>query len=255
LQDALNQFINGRKWTDATFATNEKIEGTMLITINSVKENTYGADIQITASRPAYNSSYMSPLCNIMDNEFEFDYITGQNLDFSENNIDNNLTATIAFYAYIILGLDFDSFALSGGKAFFERAMSIATSAQSLPSNKGWATFGGDRNRYALALSLTDDSSASVFHTMWYNYHRKGLDEMAANPTRGRTEIENTVPDLQKIYQSRPYSPLLFFYGDTKLYELVSVYTKASAEERQTAYNLLRSIYPTKDNIVGQLKN
>ncbi|HCO66704.1 MAG TPA: DUF4835 domain-containing protein, partial [Dysgonomonas sp.] len=208
LQDNLSQMVNGRKWTDLTFQQNEKIDCSMLITINSEEQDVYNAEIQITVNRPVYNSSYTTPLFNYRDTEFEFNYIAGQNLEFSENNVDNNLTAVIAYYVYIILGLDFDSFSLNGGKPYFEKAMSIANSAQSLNSTKGWNPFGNDRNRYALALAFTEESSA-VFHPMWYNYHRKGLDEMVANPTRGRVEIEKTIPDLQKIRQSRPASPIL----------------------------------------------
>lgn len=252
LQDILTQFVNGRKWTDATFMTNEKLDCSMLITINSVEQDLYNAEIQIIVNRPVYNSSYTSPLFNYKDTEFEFNYVLGQIVEFSENNIDNNLSATIAYYVYIILGLDFDSFSLNGGKTYFEKAMSIATSAQTL-SNKGWTPFGSDRNRYALALALTEESSA-VFHPMWYNYHRKGLDEMVANPTRGRVEVEKTIPDLQKIYQSRPASPLLSFWSDTKLDEVINIYTKATKEEKEQAAKILESLFPTKRHIIANMK-
>lgn len=253
LQDVMNQFVNGRKWTDTQFSINERIECSMLITINEIpEENSYKAEIQVTSSRPVYNSSYTTPLFNFRDSEFEFFYLRGQNLEFSENNIDSNLTAVIAYYVYTILGLDFDSFSLNGGKSYFEKAMAIATNAQSL-NTKGWAPFGGDRNRYALALSLTDEST-SIFHSMWYNYHRKGLDEMANNASRGRVEIENTLPDLQTIYKARPLSPILSFFGDTKLEELVSIYTKATPEEKQNAFKLLSGIYPAKKHIIENIK-
>ena len=252
LQDVLTQFVNGRKWTDATFLANEKLDCSMLITITSVEQDVYNGEIQVIASRPVFNSSYTTPLFNYKDTEFEFNYILGQNLDFSENNVDNNLSATIAYYVYIILGLDFDSFSLNGGKPYFEKAMSIATTSQTL-SNKGWTPFGNDKNRYALALALTEESS-SVFHPMWYNYHRKGLDEMVANSTRGRVEIEMTIPDLQKIYQARPASPLLSFWSDTKLDEVISVYTKATSEEKEQAAKILESLFPTKRHIINNIK-
>lgn len=253
LQDNLSQMVNGRKWTDLTFQPNEKIDCSMLITINSEEQDVYNAEIQITVNRPVYNSSYTTPLFNYRDTEFEFNYIAGQNLEFSENNVDNNLTAVIAYYVYIILGLDFDSFSLNGGKPFFEKAMSIANSAQSLSSTKGWNPFGNDHNRYALALAFTEESS-SVFHPMWYNYHRKGLDEMVANPTRGRVEIEKTIPDLQKIRQSRPASPLLSFWSDTKLDEVINIYTKASREEKQQTAQILETLFPTKRHIISNIR-
>jgi len=252
IEDALNQLVNNRKWTDEVFLQNERISSTMLITILSSTDNSYTADIQITSTRPVYNSSYTSPTFNFRDNEFDFNYIPGQNIEFSENNIDNNLTAVISYYVYIILGMDFDSFSLNGGKPYFEKAMYIATSAQSL-SEKGWAPFGNDRNRYSLALSLTDDTS-SIFHSMWYNYHRKGLDEMVANPTRGRTEIENTLPDLQKIKQTRPSSPIVVFWGDTKLEEVINIYTKANNEEKQNGIKMLESLYPSRRNAIERIK-
>lgn len=253
LQDNLSQMVNGRKWTDLTFQPNEKIDCSMLITINSEEQDVYNAEIQITVNRPVYNSSYTTPLFNYRDTEFEFNYIAGQNLEFSENNVDNNLTAVIAYYVYIILGLDFDSFSLNGGKPFFEKAMSIANSAQSLSSTKGWNPFGNDHNRYALALAFTEESS-SVFHPMWYNYHRKGLDEMVANPTRGRVEIEKTIPDLQKIRQSRPASPLLSFWSDTKLDEVINIYTKATREEKQQTAQILETLFPTKRHIISNIR-
>jgi len=252
LQDILSQFVNGRKWTDATFNINERIESSMLITIIEEGENSFKAEIQVTSTRPVYNSSYNTPLFNFKDIEFEFDYIPGQSVEFAENNIDNNLTATIAYYVYIILGLDFDSYSLHGGKTYFERALNIVNVAQAL-NTKGWAAFGGDRNRYALATAFTDEST-SVFHTLWYNYHRKGLDEMAANATRGRTEIEKILPQLQQIYQARPASPLLFFFGDTKLDELINVYSKATREEKNDAIKILENIYPSRRHIIENLK-
>jgi len=254
LQDVLTQFVNGRKWTSTSFQTSEKIECSMLITISERSNDSYKADIQVMSNRPVYNSSYTTPLFNFKDGYFEFDYIIGQNIEFTENMVDNNLSATIAFYVYIILGLDFDSFSLNGGKTYFERAMSIATSSQGF-SGRGWTPFGEDRNRYSLALSLTEESTASPFHNLWYNYHRRGLDEMAANASRGRTTIENSLPELQKIYQARPASPIITFFGDTKLDEVINIYTKASSEERQSAYKLFQIIYPTRGYLIDNLKN
>ena len=130
--------------------------------------------------------------------------------------------------------------------------MQIVNNAQSL-NTKGWAPFGGDRNRYAMALALTEESS-SVFHSMWYNYHRKGLDEMAANPSRGRAGVIATIPDLQTIYKARPSSAILSFYGDTKLDELVNIYSEATSEEKNEAYKILQPIFPTKRYIIDKIK-
>lgn len=252
MEESLNKLVNDRKWTDATFATNELIEGSILITINEVQENTYKGDVQIIVNRPVYSATYNTPLLNYRDTEFEFSYLLGENLEYIENNINSNLVATVAYYVYIILGLDFDSYALNGGKPYYEKAMQIVNNAQSL-NTKGWAPFGGDRNRYAMVMALTEESS-SVFHSMWYNYHRKGLDEMAANPSRGRAGVIATVPDLQTIYKARPASAILSFYGDTKLDELINIYSEATSEEKSEAYKILQPIFPTKRYVIDKIK-
>lgn len=252
IEESVGHLINNRKWTDATFAANELIEGSILITINTVQDNSYTGEIQIIVNRPVYNSTYNTPLFNFRDTEFEFSYLLGENLEYIENNVNSNLVATIAYYVYIVLGLDFDSYALNGGKPYFEKAMQIVNTAQSL-SSKGWAPFSGDRNRYAMALALTEESS-SIFHSMWFNYHRKGLDEMAANPARGRAGVIATVPDLQTIYKARPSSAILSFYGDTKLDELINIYSEATSEEKTEAYKILQPIFPTKRYILDKIK-
>ncbi len=251
LEESINHLVNNRKWTDATFAVNEQIEGSILITITSVQDNVYTGEIQIITSRPVYNATYTTPLFNYKDADFVFNYLVGENLEYIENDVNNNLVATLAYYAYIVLGLDFDSFSLNGGKPYFDKAMQIVNTAQSLNA-KGWAPFQGDRNRYALALALSDESS-STFHNMWYNYHRKGLDDMAANPARGRAGIIATIPDLQTINKVRP-SSIVLFYGDTKLEELVNIYSEATAEERADGYKVLQSIFPTKRYIIDKIK-
>lgn len=254
LQEALIQLFNTRKWTDTKFNTNELIQGTILITLKQFNpdDNVYKGEIQISSSRPVYNSTYITPMFNFRDTELEFSYIRGESLEFSENNLTNNLVATVAFYTYIILGFDFDSYSQNGGKPYFEKAMSIAHSSQSL-SSIGWATFGSDRNRYALALALTEESS-SAFHSLWYNYHRKGLDEMADNPVRGRIGVVKSVSDLQTIYKARPSSVLLSFWGDTKLTEMLDIYAEANSEEKVEAYKILTDIYPTRKYLLGKLK-
>lgn len=254
LQESLNQLVNNRKWTNLRFKENELIQGSMLLTLKEFNpdDNTYKGEIQLTSTRPVYNSSYTTPIFNFRDTNLEFTYTKGQNLDFSENNISDNLTATVAFYVYILLGLDFDSFSLNGGKSFFEKAMLIANGAQSL-SGSGWAVFGNDRNRYALALSFTEESS-STFHDFWYNYHRKGLDEMANNPQRGRLGIIEVVPNLEKLREARPSSVLFSVFGDTKLNELISIYTQANTEEKEDAYKILTNIYPTRKSFLGKIK-
>ncbi len=232
LENTLKTLLNEQRWTDATFARNERIDCTISITINeAIGDDSFKGEIQIVSRRPVYNSSYITTLMNFRDTQFEFNYTSGQSIDFNAMNITDNLTATLAFYAYIIIGLDFDSFSINGGRTYFDKAMSIANSAQSL-NTKGWEPFSGKGNRYDLAVALTEERS-KAFHSMWYNYHRMGLDEMAANSTRGRIRIIETINDLQNLYSSRPSSILLTLYGETKVNELARICSDAKVEEKQ----------------------
>lgn len=252
MQESLNQMIISKKWTDASFQPNELITGSILITLKQASEDTFKGEIQVSTNRPVFNSSYNTPLFNFRDTEFEFTYLRGESLEFIENNISNNLVATVAYYVYVILGFDFDSFGLNEGKPYFEKALNIATSSQSL-NTPGWEPFGSDRNRYALALALTEESS-SAFHTLLYNYHRKGLDEMADNTIRGRVGVVSSVADLASVYQARPASVLLTIFADAKLTEFLEVYDQATREEKDEAYKTLERIYPTRKYLLERLK-
>lgn len=245
LENSLMQMLNERQWTDAVFKPHERIDCTFTITLSSVSDNTlYNGEIQLTSSRPVFNSAFVTPMFAFRDADLDFNYAPGENIEFNESNISNNLVAIIAFYTYTIIGLDFDSFALNGGKPYFEKAMAIVNASQSL-SKKGWAAFDSDKNRYALALALTEESSNS-FHTLWYNYHRLGLDEMSTNVLRGRDRIIASISNIETLRASRPSSPLLLLFGDTKLSELGDIYAEASSEEKKAAYDLLQKIYPSK---------
>lgn len=252
LQDNITQFLNDNKWTDATFRPNERIDCTFTLTVNSVDGASITGDLQITSRRPTYNSSYITPIFNFKDVDISFDY-NRETLEFNETNLTSNLVAIMSFYSYIIIGLDFDTFSLNGGRPYFEKAMSIANAAQSFSNVKGWRAFDSDRNRYALALGLTEESSKN-FHDLWYGYHRLGLDEMPANADRGRTKLIESLSNLDELYKARPSSVLVSFFGDTKLDELVNIFTKATSEEKQATHKMLQKIYPTKSSTVEKIK-
>ena len=254
LQDALNDFVNNKKWTDATFAMNERIDCSMTLIINEmVSDNSFKGEIQVQARRPVYNSSYTTTLLNYRDTELSFDYTEFEPLEYTENTLNSNLIATVVFYIYTILGLDFDSFSPKGGTAFFEQAMQIVSLAQAQPTWTGWKAFENDRNRHALATALTDNTS-ELFRDMWYNYHRKGLDEMAANPDRGRTTIISALPALQEVKKARPTSVLLQMFADAKLDEIIAIYSKAITQERQEGYKMLFEIYPAQSTRLEELQ-
>lgn len=254
LEKALTEFINNRKWTDATFAINERIDCTFNIIINEMpSDNSFKSEIQIQARRPVYNSSYTTTLLNFRDTQLDFDYTEYEPLEYTENTLNSNLMATIVFYIYTIIGLDFDSFAPKGGEPFIQQAQQIVSLAQAQASWNGWKAFDSDRNRHAIATALTENT-ADTFRDMWYNYHRKGLDEMAANPDRGRTTIISLLPALEELKKTRPTSVLLQMFADAKLDEVVAIYSKATTTEKQEGYKMLSNLYPAMTTRLEPLK-
>lgn len=253
LQEALTEFVNNRHWTDATFSVNERIDCSMTIIVNSQTDNSFSAEIQIQSRRPVYNSSYTTTLLNRRDTEFDFEYVQFEQLEYTENSLSSNLTATIVYYIYIILGLDFDSFSPLGGKTYYDKAQRIVNMAQSQSSWNGWRAFEKDNNRHGLITALTDNTSYT-FRNLWYTYHRKGLDEMAGNSDRGRMTIIEALPALKEVKKVRPTSVILQVFSDAKLNEIVSIYSKATTQEKQEGYKLLFDLYPTETTRLESLQ-
>lgn len=253
LQNTLMEFINNKRWTDATFSVNEKIDCTFTLIINERDGDNFKSEIQIQARRPVYNSSYITSTLNFRDTQLDFDYVEFSPLEYSENTLETNLTATIVYYIYLILGFDFDSFSLKGGNPFFQQAMNIVNLAQSNPGWNGWKAFDNNRNRHAVITAITENNGEAM-RELWYTYHRKGLDEMAANPDRGRTNILQALPVLEQYKSSRPVSVLLQMFADTKLDEIISIYSKANTQEKQAGHTMLSAIYPTQGDRLDALK-
>ena len=254
MQRALNQFINGTQWSTATFAPNERIDCTFSLTImEQPAETSFKAELFIQARRPVYNSTYLTSILNYRDTKIEFEYTENAPLEIVQTSIDNNLTAAIAFYCNLILALDFDSFSPQGGSIFYRQALSIAMQAQSNTGWSGWSAFDDRKSRSSIINAYTDES-VKPFREMWYTYHRKSLDEMAANPDRGRTTLLNALPVLKDIRNVRNSEILLQMFADCKLDEIVSVASKANAEEKKSAYDLLRNVFPASTTQLDPLK-
>ena len=253
LQTALNAFINNKKWTNATFSMNERIDCSFTIILSEVTDNAFRGEIQVQARRPVYNSSYTTTLFNFRDTQFDFEYTEFEPLEYAENVLTGNLTATIVFYVYTILGLDFDSFSPKGGTPFFQQAQQIVTLAQAQMGWTGWRAFDNDRNRHALITALTENNG-DTFRQFWYDYHRRGLDEMAANADRGRTNIITALPALTKLKSARPTSILLQLFSDAKLDELIGIYSKATSQEKQEGFKELSNLYPAAGNRLEAIK-
>lgn len=253
LQEALNTYMNETKFSNATFAPNEKIECRLFLTVGEYNDDRIKGDLQIQLSRPVYNSSYTTTLFNFKDSKIEFNYREGDPLVYNENNAENNLTAILDYYAYLILALDFDSFSPNGGQPFYDKAASIVQQMQS-SGEVGWRTFEDTKNRAAVLGSYTDANTSGI-RSLLYNYHRKGLDEMVTSPDKGRAMITESLGELKTIYSNAPMSVALSIFRDSKLDELVNVYSKAPQAERQSVYDLLQPIYPTESNRLEKIRN
>ncbi|MEO5892896.1 MAG: DUF4835 family protein [Ferruginibacter sp.] len=245
LQNALNTFLNNRKWTGETFQSNEKVICNFLLNIaEGSTDNVYKASLTIQAARPVYNSSYDSPLVNFIDDAVVFRYVEFQPVEFNENRVSgsdplvSNLTALLAYYVNIILGMNFDSFALKGGETYFQKAQNIVSNAPDSRDITGWRNFDGQRNRYWLADNLTN-SKYAILHDAIYSYYRLGLDNMYDNETEARTAIMNTLNFLNNINTDNPNTMGVQFFFQGKARELIGVFKKTAPDEKSRAADLL----------------
>lgn len=253
LQQSITDYLNETKWTNTVFSPNEKIECRFFLTVTEYTGDRIKGDLQVQLSRPVYNSSYSTTLFNFKDTKIEFDYREGEPLVFSENLWTNNLLGILDYYAYLFLALDFDSFSLKGGEPYFEKMATIVQQAQS-SGEIGWRTFEDTRNRSAV-LSAFTDASTSGLRDLYYQYHRKGLDEMVTSPDKGRATITESLENIKNIYDRSPMSVGLAIFRDAKLDELVNLYSKAPQSERDDVYELLQPIYPTDREQLEKIKN
>ncbi len=243
LQREITEYFNDNKWTDAQFSQTERIECRFFITIKEYADEKVKGDIQVQLSRPVYNSSYTTTLLNSKDTKVEFDFKEGDMLIRNDNNWDSNLTGLLDFYAYLFLALDFDSFSPRGGQPYLDKAAAVVQMAQS-SGEVGWQAFEDTKNRSAVLSSLTDNNTGMI-RDMSYAYHRKGLDEMATSPDKGRETITESLKAIGKVYQNSPMSVALSMFRDAKMDELVNIYSKAPQSEREEVFELLSPIFPT----------
>lgn len=249
LQQTLQQFVNNRQWTHLQFQKNERIICNFNITVTKYDrdQNLSTCKALIQANRPVFNSAYTSTLYNNVDDNFTFRFAEYDQLEFNEQQIDNQLTALFAYYAYLIIGIDLDSFAPKGGEDILQRCMNLTNNAQNL-DYPGWKAFSDDRNRYAI-ISDYLDGALEPFRQLQYDYYRKGLDEMANNAERGRTEITAALETgLKKAKENRPLSLLPQIWTDFKKDELANIYRgKGTQKEKESIYELLFSINPSQN--------
>ena len=257
LQSTLEQFVNERQWTDLQFQKNERIQCNLNITVTKYvrEEKKFECSAMIQANRPVYNSAYTTTLYNNKDNDFHFEFSEFDQLNFNEEMVvDNQLTALIAYYAYLIIGINLDSFAPLGGSDILQRCMHLVNNAQSLGFS-GWKSFEDSRNRFAIINDYLDEAM-KPFRQMQYDYYRKGLDEMANNTERGRTEISATLQEnLKKAHADKPLSLLPQIWLDFKKEELANIYKgKGTQKEKESLYELLMSINASQANVWDKVK-
>lgn len=257
LQIALNNFLNARKWTKESFQPNERIVCNFLLNIISGENNLFQSSLTVQAARPVYNSSYETPLINYIDENVSFRYVEYQPLEFNETRVSgtdpvaSNLTAILAYYVNIIVGLDFNSFSLRGGDAYFQKAQNIVNNAPDGRDIVGWRAFDGQRNRYWLMENLTNSRYALV-HDAMYSYYRLGMDNMYDNETEARNAIMNTLNLLNNVNNEAPNSMIIQFFFLGKSNELVRLFRKAPADERSRALEILTKLDVSNANSYKQ---
>jgi len=256
LQKTLNDLMNNQKFTDMTFAENERIECTFGIIVNQYQDNLFSCEMQVQARRPVWGSSYSTTILNFRDPSVNFTYFEFDPLMIS-TNFENNLTAIMAYYAYIIIGLDMDSYQKFGGSSAFSMAEQIVNISQSRSGTEGngWLAFDkGDSKRYEMINNLLDERFRR-FREYFYNYHRLGLDNMTTNASNARAKIAEGLPVLKEISKLQPQAQAIVTFIDSKADELVNIFAKHGTEkEKESAYQILIDLNPTNSNLYNQIK-
>ncbi|MGB0887485.1 MAG: DUF4835 family protein [Vicingaceae bacterium] len=243
MQKSIFEFVNSQKWTNNVYKSNERIECTIMINVTEQKStNEFSGTIQIQARRPVFNTSFYTPTFNHIDKEFDFRFNEFDPLEYTDNTFTSNLTSVIAFYANIIIGLDYDSFAEKGGTKYFKKARTIVANAQGAQQS-GWKAFENDRNRYWLAENLNHNDYKEL-RVCFYQYHRLGFDAMAKNVETGRATVLKALKMLEPVYTRKPGNFQLQIFFNAKSKEIVELFSKGLVKEKNEVANLLNKIDP-----------
>ena len=255
LQQTLEQFVNERQWTNLQFQENERIQCSFNITVTKydASENKFTCTALVQANRPVYNSAYTTTLYNNRDKNFDFEFVQFDQLNFNEEVIDNQLVALVAYYAYLIIGLDLDSFSPMGGTDVLQQCMLLVNNAQNL-GFPGWKSFEDSRNRFAIINDYLDEAM-KPFRQLQYDYYRNGLDEMAQNVERGRGNVTTALDNLKKAHEDKPLSMLPQIWTDYKKDELANIYQgKGTQKEKETVYDILFNINASQNTSWEKIK-
>lgn len=242
LQKDLFEFINNKNWTSHVYSAEERVECSFLLNISKqISVDDFEGSLQITSNRPVYGSGYSSPMMNLKDENVRFRFAEGETLEFSEAS-HNELTSLFAFYIYLALGFDYDSFSPMGGTEYFQKAEKIVSNAQSSPY-PGWKAFESRKNRYWITENLLNKTYAPI-RQFSYIYHRKGLDVMSKNVTDGRSAIATAVKDLLPVHRQKANSYLMQLFFEAKTDEIIKILKEAPTSESMRAYNVLKEVNP-----------
>jgi hypothetical protein len=256
LKQTLEQFINERQWTELQFQKNERIVCNFNINVDKYvqADNRFECTAIIQANRPVYNSAYTTTIYNNTDKQFQFNFVQFDQLNFNDESVDNQLTALFAYYAYLIIGIDLDTFSPLGGTDVLQRCMYLVNNAQDL-GFPGWKSFEDSRNRFAIINDYLDEAMRP-FRQLQYDYYRKGLDEMANNVERGRTEVTTALQnDLKTAHEAKTLSLLPQIWTDYKKEELANIYKgKGTQKEKESVYDILFSINASQNNTWEKIK-
>ncbi|MCQ2605604.1 MAG: DUF4835 family protein [Bacteroidales bacterium] len=254
LRSTIEEFMNAQSWTSHSYEEQEKIEVKLNLRITSQSSKNFAGTLQIQSSRPVYNSTYTTTLFNHVDDKVSFQYEENEPIEFSENAFVSNLSSILSYYAYIVLGIDYDTFSPNGGIEFYQKAQNVVTAAQA-NDEAGWSSSSrDDKTRYWLVENMLN-SSYSAFHTALYKYHRLGLDIMYDKPEEGRKEVYNAIAELEKVFKLKPSSYLLtaFFYA--KKDEIVQMYSESNPDEKNRIVTLAKKLNPANVNDYDKIKS
>ena len=246
MERAFANFLNTRKWSNDSYKNYEKISGTLFLNITKMPSiGNFTANAVITSARPIYNTNYESVLLNFADREWEFEYIESLPLEYNDNSYISNLTSMLAFYAYIVLGMDYDSFSELGGTTYFQKALTVVNNAQS--SNRpGWQALGSNRNRYALIENLNNPQMTELRKNT-YRYHRQALDTFDKTPDESRKIVLDVIKNVKNVWSIYPNSIFVISFFDTKATEIVNIFSDGNISVRREAFDILNTIDPKRN--------
>jgi hypothetical protein len=253
MRNDIYEFVNSRKWTEHVYSESERIECNIFIQIKEQSSDRFRGSIQIQARRPVFNSSYETTILNLKDDDFEFTYVEFEPLEFDESSNSKPLTSILAYYAYIVLGFDYDTYSQQGGTPYFQKAQGIVSRAQGA-REKGWKAFESSFNRFWLIENILN-RSYSPFRDLMYTYHRLGLDMMSERPDIGRGEIADALKNMQKIYRSKPDTYINRIFWDAKSDEIIDIFKSGSSDEKNRVLEVLSECDPSNSGKYEKIRN